>query len=68
VTTAATEGTGLVGDFRAHSALLVRQGLRFKVSDSHSDYFIKNLLAILCEMRAALVVFRISAFCEITGI
>jgi hypothetical protein len=42
--------------------------MRFKVSDSHSDYFIKNLLAILAEIRAALVVFRASAFCEVTGL
>jgi HK97 family phage major capsid protein len=68
VTTAATENTGLVGDFTGHSALVVRQGLEFKVSDSHSDYFVKGLQAVRCTMRGALVCFRISAFCEITGI
>lgn len=68
VTNAATDGTGLVGDFTGHSALIVRQGLEFKVSDSHSDYFVKGLQAVRCTMRGALVCFRISAFCEITGI
>jgi hypothetical protein len=67
-TTAATENTGLVGDFRTHSALLMRSGMRFKVSDSHSTYFVENKLAILAEIRAGLVVYRPSAFCEVTGI
>lgn len=35
------------------------------ISDSHSDYFIKNLLAILCEERLALANKRPDAF--VTG-
>lgn len=66
--TAATENTGLVGDFLAHSGLVYRQGVEIKVSDSHSDYFVKFLQAIRVSLRAALVVFRLPAFCEITGI
>jgi HK97 family phage major capsid protein len=67
-TPAAVQNTGLVGDFSGHSALVYRQGVEFKVSDSHSDYFTKGLQAIRCTLRAALVVFRPTAFCEVTGI
>lgn len=68
VTPAALQNTGLVGDFSGHSAMIYRQGVEFKVSDSHSDYFTKGLQAIRCTLRAALVVFRPAAFCEVTGI
>jgi HK97 family phage major capsid protein len=68
VTSAALENTGLVGDFATHSAMVVRQGIEFKVSDSHSDYFVKGLQAVRATMRACLVVFRASAFCEITSL
>jgi HK97 family phage major capsid protein len=66
-TTAITENTGLVGDFR-QAELVMRQGLTLQVSDSHDDYFVKNLLAIRAELRAALAVYRPAAFCKITGI
>jgi HK97 family phage major capsid protein len=68
VTPAASENTGLVGDFSMYSALVYRDGMEVKISDSHSDYFIKYKNAIRASVRAALVVFRISAFCEVTGI
>jgi hypothetical protein len=35
-------------------------------TDSHSDYFIRNLFVILAEERVALVVFRPSAFAKVT--
>ncbi len=66
-TTAITENTGLVGDFR-QAQLVMRQGVTLQVSDSHDDYFVKNLLAIRAELRAALAVYRPAAFCKITGI
>lgn len=66
-TTAITENTGLVGDFR-QAELVMRQGVTVQVSDSHDDYFVKNLLAIRAELRAALAVYRPAAFCQITGI
>ncbi len=68
VTSAALENTGLVGDFRMHAALVYRQGLEVEFSNSHSDYFKKFLQALRISLRAALVVFRASAFCECTGI
>ena len=68
VTNEATENTGLVGDFANYSFIPYRQGVEIKVSDSHSDYFIKYLQAVRVSVRMALVVTRATAFCEITGI
>lgn len=63
-----TEGTALTGDFANFSELAMRKGLNLKVSDSHSDFFIKGKQAIRADLRAALVVYRPAAFCAITGI
>jgi HK97 family phage major capsid protein len=62
------EGTALTGDFANFSELAIRRGLELKLSDSHSDFFIKGKQAIRCDMRAALVIYRPAAFVEITGI
>ncbi len=67
-TTAATENTGLLGDFQAYSALIYRMGLDIKVTDSHDEDFIKDILRIKARLRATLAIFRLTAFCEITGI
>lgn len=61
---AITEGTALVADFRL-AVLWDRQQAQILTSDSHSDFFIRNLIAILAEMRAAFGVLRPSAFVEI---
>jgi HK97 family phage major capsid protein len=61
---AVTEGTALVGDFRM-AALWRRMAAQILVSDSHSDFFVRNLIAILAEERAAFGVIRPSAFVEI---
>ncbi len=65
---AMTEGTAVVGDFANYSELAVRKGMTMKMSDSHDDYFITNKTAVLAEMRAAFVVYRPAAFCQVTGI
>lgn len=57
-------GFGLVGDFRK-ATLWDREQANISVSDSHSDFFIRNLLAVLAEMRAAFAVRQPSAFVEI---
>jgi HK97 family phage major capsid protein len=64
---ACPEGTGLVGDFRK-AVLWDREQASIQVSDSHSDFFIKNLVALLAEARAAFGIFRPAAFVKITGI
>ena len=37
-----------------------------QVSDSHADFFTRNLVAVLAEMRAGFAVFRPSAFVKVT--
>lgn len=65
---ALTENTGLVGDFPNFAELAIRRGIEVKVSDSHSDYFVKGKQAIRADYRAALQVYRAAAFCTVTGI
>lgn len=58
-----TVGAGLVADWRL-AMLWDREQTQILVSDSHSDFFIRNLLALLGEMRAAFGVIRPAAFVE----
>lgn len=67
-TTEMTEGTGLTGAFRTQAQVLRREGINITLSTEHSDFFIKNKVAIMGESRLALAVYRPSAFCEITGL
>ena len=62
-----TENTALVGDFR-QAVLWEREGINVMVSDQHADFFIRNLLAILAEMRAAFGVLDPQAFCSVTAV
>lgn len=57
-------GTGYVGDFRT-LVLWDREQSSIQVSDQHSDFFVRNLVAILAELRAAFGAFRPSALVEI---
>ena len=67
--TAIAEGTALVGKFGGGDAaqIVMRQGIDLAVSDSHSDFFAKNQLAIRLTMRMGFVVYRPTAFCSITN-
>lgn len=67
VTTAATEGTGLTGDFQLYSELFRRMGVTIIVGLVNDD-LVKNKQTILVEERVALIVYRDQAFCTITGI
>lgn len=59
-----TAGTSMVADWRL-AVLWDREMANILVSDSHSDFFIRNLIAILAELRAAFGTIRPSAFVEI---
>jgi HK97 family phage major capsid protein len=59
-----TEGTSVCADWR-RAVLLDREQTQILVSDSHSDFFVRNLIAILAELRAAFFVIRPSAFVSI---
>jgi HK97 family phage major capsid protein len=60
---AVVQGTGIVADWRL-AALWMRMQAAIYVSDSHADFFIRNLIAILAEERAAFGVIRPAAFVE----
>jgi HK97 family phage major capsid protein len=63
-TEAVPAGTGYVGDFRK-AILWDRQQATIQVTDSHLDFFIRNLVAVLAEMRAAFGVIQPTAFVEV---
>lgn len=58
------EGTGMVADWRL-AVLWDRMAAAILASDSHADFFVRNMVAILGEMRAAFGVLRPAAFVEI---
>lgn len=60
---AITEGTGLCADFRM-ATLWDREVAQILVSDSHSDFFVRNMIAILAELRVAFTLIRPAAFVE----
>jgi HK97 family phage major capsid protein len=53
-----TAGHFLVGDFPLAAALYDRMQSTVEVSRDYSDFFVKNMMAILCEERLSLVVYR----------
>lgn len=66
--TVVNAGTALVGKFGGGDAaqVIMREGVDLAVSDSHSDFFIKNQLAIRLTMRMGFAIYRPTAFCKIT--
>lgn len=67
VTEAMTENTALVGDFR-QAVVADREQAAIYVTDSHKDWFGRNLLAVLAEERLALGVLDPDAFCSVTAV
>lgn len=61
---AVTAGNMWLGDWRK-CVLFDREQATISLSDSHSDFFIRNMVAILAEMRAALGFIRPSAFIQV---
>jgi len=61
--TAMTAGYFCIGDFTDGAELFDRKKLTMQMSDSHSDYFIKNMVTITFEERIALPVYYNGAFC-----
>lgn len=62
-----TENTALVGDFR-QAVLWEREGVSVLVADQHSDFFIRNMLVILAELRAAFGVLDPQGFATVTAV
>jgi hypothetical protein len=63
--TAMPQGTVLVGDFAMGAQLFIREGVHVLLSDSDQDDFLRNVVTLLAEMRAALAVFRPQVFCTV---
>lgn len=68
VTPSIVANTSLVGAFGSMSQVFRRGGIRVEASNSHQDFFIKNLVAIRAEERLALAVYRPGAFGKVTGL
>lgn len=62
---AVAPGSAWVGDWN-WAVLYDREQASVQATDSHADFFVRNLVAILAEMRAAFAVLRPVAFCRVT--
>lgn len=67
-TVAQTENTAIVAAFDGASQIFRRSGIEVVASSEHSDFFVKNQLAIRAEERLIFVIYRPLAFCTVTGI
>ena len=61
-------GTALVGNFGQGAHIWRRGGVSVEASNSHSDFFVKNLTAIRAESREALGLYRPAAFTAVSGL
>jgi HK97 family phage major capsid protein len=64
-TPAIAEGTGLVGAFGTAAQLYDREQASIRISEQHSDFFVRNAIVILAEQRLALAVKRPEAFVKV---
>lgn len=67
ITSAIDAGTLLVGAFNK-AQIFRRSGLVVDASNSHNDYFQRNMTMLRAEERLALAVYKPAAFFEITGV
>jgi hypothetical protein len=58
----------LVGNWKMGASLWLRSGINLAVTDSDQADFLKGIITILAEMRAAFAAVQIKAFAEITGV
>ncbi len=64
-TPAMTEGVALVGAFGTGAQLYDREEASIRISEQHSDFFVRNAIVILAEQRLALAVKRPEAFVKV---
>lgn len=67
-TPAEPTGTGLVGAFKTAAQLWKRTGIVVQASNSHADYFIRNMVAIRAEQREGMAVYRPGAIGKVTAL
>jgi HK97 family phage major capsid protein len=65
-TPAISEGTALVGAFGTGAQLYDREAASIRISEQHSDFFVRNAIVVLAEERLALAVKRPEAFVKVT--
>jgi HK97 family phage major capsid protein len=68
VTPSMTANTALVGAYKQGAQVFRKGGVRVETSNSHADFFTRNLTAILIEERLALAVYRPASFGKVTGL
>lgn len=68
VTPVIVANTALVGAFGMATQEFTKGDLRVEVSNSHSDFFVKNLIAIRAEERLALCIYRPAGLGKVTGL
>jgi HK97 family phage major capsid protein len=61
-TPAIEQGTALVGAFGTGAQLYDREQASIRISEQHSDFFVRNAIVVLAEQRLALAVKRPEAF------
>ena len=64
-TPAMPEGTALVGAFGTGAQLYDREQASIRISEQHSDFFVRNAIVILAEQRLALAVKRPESFVKV---
>ena len=65
---AITEGTALCGDYANFCALHDRRDVDVQISNSHVDFFVRGMMAIRADLRAAFAIYRPKAYTKVTGL
>ena len=65
-TPAIDEGTALVGAFGTGAQIYDREQASIRISEQHSDFFVRNAIVVLAEERLALAVKRPESFVKVT--
>lgn len=68
VSNSVTQNTAVVGAFDTYAQIFYNGGTQVEVSTEHSTYFTERKAAILAAQQLALVAYRGSAFCKVTGL
>ena len=68
LSTTVGQGTAVVGGFADATAIARRGGVTVEATNSHQDYFVKDLMSIRAEQREALLCYRAEAFTIVSGL
>jgi Phage capsid family len=68
LTTTVGLGTAVVGGYATAAAIARRSGVTVEATNSHQDYFVKDLVSIRAEQREALMIYRPEYFTVVSGL